>query len=411
MPPILEPDPTDARRFVIAAVLSKAGQHVGRLAIPLVAVTALQASPGDTGLLAAASTVAFLLIGLPAGVWLDRVRRRPVMIAADLARAVLLLSVPAAWALGALSLPQLFVVVLLVGAGTVLFDVGAQAHLPHVVGRERLVATNARLASIDSVGQVAGPAAGGWLVQLLGAPLVVAVHAAGYLWSAWWLTRLRRPEPPPPPATGGVAAEIRAGLALVLHHPVLRATLAAGALTNLAVAASLAMVPIVLTRDLGASAAVLGAWLAAGGVGGLLGAVAARPVSRRVGEGRSLWLAGLAVAPAAVLTPLIGDPVPVAVAAAGWGVLCAKIGYDNVLLVSFRQAVTPDGALGRVGATARVVLIGAVTAGSLLAGRSASSRARAPRSGPRRPSSRWCGSRCSPRRCAAPARSTRAARP
>ncbi|WP_214411976.1 MFS transporter [Sphaerisporangium fuscum] len=360
----------DFRRFFAAAAMSKMCAPVGQLAIPLVAVITLDASPGQVALLGVLRTAAFLLVGLPAGAWVDRMRRRPVMVTADVARALLLASVPLAWLSGALTLAQLYAVVLLAGAGSVFFDIAAQSYLPHVAGKDRLVAANSRLATADFTGETAGPAVAGWLVQLLGAPVVVAVDAAGYLWSALWLATVRRREPAvPAPVTGRrLAAEIRQGLSMVCGHPVLRVVTAAGALTNLAISMNSVMIPIVLVRELGWSEAVLGAYLAAGGVGGVIGALAVRPLSRLLGEGRSLWMLGLALAPAALLTPQAGGAVPVWAAAAGWAVVCAKVGFDNVLLISFRQHLTPDALLGRVNATIRVLLIGAVTIGSAIAG-------------------------------------------
>lgn len=359
----------DFRRFFVAALLSKAGTQVGMLALPLVAVLTLEATAGEVGLLSAAGTAAFLVIGLPAGAWLDRMRRRRVMVVADLFRGLLLLSVPAAWAMESLSWTHLVVVALLNGVATVFFDIAAQSYLPHLVEGERLTRANSQLATVDSTGYVAGPAAAGWLVQILGAPLTVAVDAVSYLWSAAWLAAIRRPEPPPAAtARRSLAAEIRDGLGFVAAQPVLRAVAVAGAMTNLALAASTAMLPLVFVRVLDLPASALGLYLGAGGVGALLGAATAATVSRRLGEGRSLVVLGLAIAPAAILVPLVGAGVPVWLSAVGWAVTLYKVGFDNVLLVTFRQQITPARLLGRVNATMRVILTGAVTFGALLAG-------------------------------------------
>ena len=358
----------DFRRFFLALALGKTGAEISSLAIPLVAVLTLDATPGQVGLLAALHTVAFLLIGLPAGAWLDRVRRRGVLVAADVARAALLATVPVAWALDLLTLPQLYAVVLLSSVARVFFDIAAASYLPHLVDRGQLVTANARLATVDSAGQVAGPAAGGWLVQVLGPPLAVALDAVSYLWSAGWLLSIRRPEPAPAPRVARrLGAEIREGLSFVRAHPVLRAVVIAGGLTNVALAASFTMIPVVLVRELGHAEAVLGAYLAVASVGGLLGAATARPLARWLGDARAVWLLGIGVAPVAVLVPLVGH-VPIALAAAGWAVVSYKVAVDNVLLISFRQQVTPDPLLGRVNATVRVLLTGCVTAGAAAAG-------------------------------------------
>jgi predicted MFS family arabinose efflux permease len=358
----------DFRRFFLAAALSKAGTQISSLAVPLVAVLTLDATPGEVGLLAALHTVAFLLVGLPAGAWLDRMCRRPVLVAADLFRAGLLATIPVAWALDMLTLHLLYAVVLLNSVATVFFDIAAASYLPHLVSRAGLVAANARLTTVESAGHVAGPAAGGWLVQVLGPPLAIAIDAASYLWSAVWLVSVRRAEAPPEPRPRRrLAAEIREGLAFVRTHAVLRAVVLAGGLTNVALAASFSMIPIVLVRELGYSEGVLGAYLAVSGLGGLLGAATARPLAQRLGEAKAVWLLGIAVAPVAVLVPLVGH-VPVALAAAGWAVVAYKVSVDNVLLVTFRQQVTPDPLLGRVNATVRVLLTGCVTAGAAAAG-------------------------------------------
>ncbi|MGH3446351.1 MAG: MFS transporter [Nocardioidaceae bacterium] len=359
----------DYRRFFAATALSRAGSQIGTLAMPLVAVETLGATAGQMGLLSAAGTAAFLVVGLPAGSWLDRVRKRGVMVAADLARGLLLTSVPVAWALGVLTWTQLWLVVLGTGLGTVFFDIADQSYLPHLVGRDGLTRANSQLATVRSTGSAAGPAVAGWLVQIMGAPLVVAVDAVSYLWSAIWLGLVRRREPRVPPASRpSLVTDMREGLRFVVRQPVLRAVAVAGAMTNVAIAADLAMLPLVLLRDLDLPESVLGAYLAVGGVGGLVGAASSRLLSRWLGEGRSVVLLGVVIAPAAILVPLAGTVVPVWVSALGWGVVLFKAGYDNVLLVSFRQQITPDHLLGRMNATMRVTLTGAVTLGGLMAG-------------------------------------------
>ncbi|MEU6236984.1 MFS transporter [Kitasatospora sp. NPDC047058] len=364
------PDP--AHRLLLAATaVSKAGTAVGTLALPLTAVLALHSPAWQIGLLAALSTAAFLLIGLPAGAWVDRLRKRPVMIAADLARAALFGSVPAAWALGCLTFAQLCTVTLLAGAATVFFDLAALSHLPALVGRSALTRANAHLVTVDAVAQTGGRSAGGLLVSLLTAPVAVLVDAASYLGSAWLLWRIRRPEPAPQPAPPGgrrLADEIRAGLRFVLGHPVLRPIALAGACTNLSLQLCQTMLPLLFARTLGLPDVATGLFLAVGGVGILLGSLLARPLARRLGAGRLLWLMGLAVAPTGALVALADRGPALWCAAGGWLVTTVKVGIDNVIKVSFRQHVTPDHLLGRMNATMRVLLTGALTVGGLLAG-------------------------------------------
>ncbi|MBH5333507.1 MFS transporter [Streptomyces pactum] len=365
----------DFRTLFTASALSQLATNVGYIAIPLIAVSALDASPGQVGALAALGTAAFLLIGLPAGAWVDRMRHRRVLITADLARAALLTSVPVAWWLDRLTLGQLYVVVLLNGCATVFFDIGSQSALPRIVGREGLVQANAAVVSLMAVGNVAGRGAGGGLVQLLTAPVAIVCTGAGYLASALRLTALRR-SPRPGPAspeehTGpapGLAARIAEGLRHVLGDAELRALALTAALANLGFQFVGTMLPVLFVRDLDLPAGALGLFWAVGGAGLLLGARCAGPVARRLGYGRTLGLAGLVLAPAGLLIPLIDRGPWLLVAGAGWLLAMFKTGMDNVLGVSLRQRMTPDDLLGRMNATFRFVLTGAMAIGAAAAG-------------------------------------------
>lgn len=302
-------------RFLTAAAAAHWGAAVGRVAIPIIAVTLLAADAGEVGLLSAASTVPFLLLGLPAGAWLDRVRRRPVMVAADVARFVLLLVVPLLYAVGLLTLPVLAGVTLLVGCCTVFFDLAAQSHLPDLVGGRDLVRTNGRLATIVQSSVVAGPAVAGWLCARLDPAWVVLVTARG---------TCGRPR-------GGGDRDVPAGA------------------------------PARPRVDRGRPRAVP----RCGGIGGLAGAVCAEPLARVLGLGRGMVAIGIAVAPAALLVPLAGTHVPGPVAAAAWAAVVFKVGFDGVLAMSLRQIVTPSRLLGRVNGTMRVTFSTALTLGSL----------------------------------------------
>lgn len=353
-------------RFLTAAAAAHWGAAIGKVAIPLIAVTTLAADAGEVGLLSAASTVPFLLLGLPAGAWLDRVRRRPVMVAADLVRFALLAAVPVLHAAGLLSLPVLAVVTFLVGCCTVFFDLASQSHLPDLVGGRDLVRTNGRLATIIQSSVVAGPAVAGWLCARLEPTWVLLVTAAGYAWSAAWLSRIHPAEAPRPAvAHRHLGREVREGLSFVTRTSALRAVTIAGATVNFAVAGAMAMFPLVFLRDLGWSEADLGLFLGAGGVGGLAGAVCAEPLARVLGLGRGMLVIGVAVAPAALLVPMVGTRVPGPVAAVAWAAVIFKVGYDGVLAMSLRQIVTPSGLLGRVNGTMRVTFSTALTLGSL----------------------------------------------
>ncbi|MFH8788675.1 MFS transporter [Streptomyces roseoverticillatus] len=357
------------RLLVTATAVSKLGSSISYLAIPLVAVVALRSTAGQVGLLATLSTLAFLLIGLPSGAWVDRMRRRPVMIAADLLRAALLLSVPAAWALGVLTIGQLYVVVLLSGAATVFYDVAALSHLPHLIGRDRLAPANSLLVTVDAAAQIGGRGVGGLLIGLLSAPAAIVADAASYLCSALCLARIRRPEPAPEPTERGrLLADIREGVRFVFGHPSLSAVAVAGACTNLSIQLCQTVLPLLLVRELALPGFAVGLFFAAGAAGVLLGSLSARALARRLGAGRVLRLLGPAVAPFGLLLAVADRGPALWAAAGGWLVTTFKVGVHNVLLVTFRQSATPDRLLGRMNATMRLVLTGSLAVGAALAG-------------------------------------------
>lgn len=372
----------DFRTLFTATAFSQLGTNIGYVAVPLIAVSALDASAGEVGLLATLSTVAFLLIGLPTGAWVDRMRHRRVLITSDLVRAALFASVPSAWALDALTLEHLYAVVLLNGCATVFFDVGSQSILPRLVGRESLVRANAAVVSLQAAGNVAGRGAGGGIVQMFTAPVAVIGVGVLYLASAVRLAlpsagRARRETDGVVPqgadgghaaSRGGLAAQIAEGLRHVLRNAELRALALTASLTNLGSQIVNTLLPVLFTRELNLSAGVLGLYWAAGGAGILLGARCASPVARRLGHGRTLGVAGLVMAPTALLVPLIDRGPWLWLAGAGWMLVTFKIGVDNVLGVSLRQRLTPDPLLGRMNATFRFMLTGAIAVGSAVAG-------------------------------------------
>ncbi|WP_189936248.1 MFS transporter [Streptomyces aurantiogriseus] len=359
----------DFRVLFSATALSQLGTHVSYVAVPLVAVTALDASPGQVGALATLGTVAFLLIGLPAGVWVDRMRHSRLLVGADLCRAVLFASVPVAWQLDALTLGHLYVVVLLNGCATVFFDVGSQSFLPQLVGRSALVRANAAVVGLQAMGNVAGRGAGGGLVQLLTAPLAVLCAAGAYLASALQLLAVRHQQAAPrPPRESRLGEQIAEGVRHVLGDAELRALALTAALTNFGSQIVTTMLPILFVRELGLSAGALGLYWGAGGLGLLLGAWCARPLAGRLGHGRTLGLAGLVLAPAGLLVPLIGQGPWLWIAGAGWVLALFKTGVDNVLGVSLRQRMTPDALLGRMNATFRFLLTGALAVGAAVSG-------------------------------------------
>ncbi|MET9652032.1 MFS transporter [Streptomyces sp. NPDC006460] len=360
----------DFRTLFSAAVLSQLGTNVGYVAVPLIAVEALDAGPGEVGVLATLSTLAFLLIGLPAGAWVDRMRQRRVLIAADAARGLLFASVPLAWWCGVLTLGQLYAVVLLGGCATVFADVTAQSVLPRLVARDGLVQANAAMVGMMAAGNVAGRGAGGGLVQLFTAPVAVVWVAVGHLASAVRLLWLREGDAPParPPVGEPLRSRIAAGVRHVLGNAELRALALSASLTNLGSQVLNTMMPVLFVRELGLSAGVLGIYWAAGGVGLLVGARCARAVAARLGHGRTLGLVGLLLAPAGLLVALVGHGPWLWIAGTGWLLAMFKTGMDNVLGVSLRQRMTPDPLLGRMNATFRFLLTGALAIGAAASG-------------------------------------------
>ncbi|MFF7591352.1 MFS transporter [Kitasatospora purpeofusca] len=366
---------SDFRTLFTATALTQLGTNIGYVALPLIAVAALDASAGQVGALATLATLAFLVIGLPAGAWVDRMRHRRVLVVADLAKAALYASVPLAWWLGGLTLWQLYAVALLSGCATVFYDIASQSVLPQLVGREHLVQANSAMVGLMAVGNIAGRSAGGALAQLLTAPAAVAVTAVSHLGSALRLIALRDTPAPSPagagaagPGSPGLRAQIGEGLRHVLGNVELRALALTAALNNLGFQIVNTLLPVLFVRELHLPAGALGLFWAVGGLGILCGSRCARPFATRIGYGRALGLAGLCVAPAGLLVPLIGDGARLYVAGFGWLLLLFKTGMDNVLGVSLRQRMTPDALLGRMNATFRFLLTGALAIGAALAG-------------------------------------------
>jgi MFS family permease len=212
----------DFRKLWASDTVSQFGTFVGQTVLPILAATALAATPFQMVLLTAAESAAFLLIGLPAGVWVDRLRRRKLMVRADFARAALLLTVPIAWWAGWLTLTQLIVVALVVGACTVFFDIAYQSYLPSLISRERLVEGNSKLQATQSVAQVAGPGLGGLLTQLASAANAVPITGNGFLTSALCLWRIKAVEPESEPKNPRLWPQTMEGLRIVFGNSTLR---------------------------------------------------------------------------------------------------------------------------------------------------------------------------------------------
>jgi predicted MFS family arabinose efflux permease len=339
------------------------------LALPVLAVDLLDATPFQMGVLTALETLAFLVIGLPAGAWVDRLRRKRVLVTADVVRAVVLGTLPLAWALDLLSIGQLFVVSAIAGTATVFFDVAYQSYLPTLVDRDQIVDGNGKLEASRAVAQVAGPGITGVLLRLVGAPLLVALDALSFLLSALFIGRIRHVDAVPDRAERRpLRTEIAEGLRFVLGHPLLRRIVGCTATANLFSAMSSALLVLYALRTLGLSESTVGFVFSAGAVGGLLGAVTAARFTRWVGEGRAIPFSALLLMPFTLMVPLAAEAAPQVLLVVGtFGFSWAVVVY-NITQVSFRQRLCPPRLLGRMNASIRFIVYGTMPVGGFLGG-------------------------------------------
>lgn len=359
----------DFRQLFVADTISQVGSQVTQIALPLVAILALDATPLEVGVLAACETAAFLLVGLPAGAWVDRMRRRSVLVFGDVARAALLGSVPVAWWTGTLTMPQLYIVGLLVGVFTVFFDVAYQSYLPHLVGRDNLVEGNAKLEAVRGVSHVAGPTAGGLLVQWLSAPVAIVVDAVSFLVSASFVGLIRKREPKPEPAADRhLGREIAEGLRFVLGNRLLRSIAMCTGSANLFTAIAMTMVLVLLAGELGVSAGTIGLLMSTGAVGGLVGAFTAMRIARWLGQGPTIVYPIAVTAPFGLLVAVVRPGWTLWLGAVGFGVVTFGGVVYNIAQVSFRQGLTPERLLGRMNATMRFLVWGTMPLGGLIGG-------------------------------------------
>jgi MFS family permease len=352
-----------------AETISQFGTQVTLLALPLVAILVLEESTFRVAALTTVEYLPFLLFALPAGVWVDRLRRRPILILGDLGRAAALVSVPVAHWLGVLTIWQLYAVGFATGICTVFFDVAYQSYLPALVGREQIVEGNSKLEISRSAANIAGPGFAGLLVAALTAPVAILADAISFLSSAFLLALIKKVEEPPPrEERRSMKAELGEGLRYVFTHPYQRGMVAAVALSNFFGNLVYSILLVYAVRGLGLSAATIGVALAVGNLGTLAAALTARRISDRLGVGRTIMYAlGLfgpgtlliAVAPKDLAIPfLIASGLLV-----GFGVI-----LFNVTAISLIQAITPDRMLGRANASRRFVVWGVIPVGGLVGG-------------------------------------------
>jgi MFS family permease len=360
------------RRFWTGEAISLLGSQVTALALPLSAVLLLDAGPAEMAILGLLSYLPFLVVTLPAGVWADRRRRRPLLLVANVGRAAALLAVPAGAWLGLLSLPLLYAVALVVWVLTVLFEVGYLAYVPHLVARHQLVDANARLQATSSAAEVGGPGLAGLLIAAVGAPVAILIDSASYLASAVLLLGISRGEPEPAAARrqSDIVGDIRTGLRVTFTHPVLRAFALAAASNNLAWQIVEVVLLIYATQVLRLDPLAIGALFSVGAIGAVFGALAAGSLGRRLGVGRTIAAAMVLCGAGTLLVPLAAPP-----SALGWATLALALfmgGFGNTIsvvhVITVRQTITPDDLLGRMNASYRTLTYGAIPVGAMIGG-------------------------------------------
>src|SRR4051794_35351614 len=363
---------SDFMKLWTGQTVSRLGSVVTRTAVPLVALLVLHAGPFELALIVVAASLAVLLVGFFAGAWVDRIRRRPVLISADALRAVLLFSIPAAYYFGVLRIEQLYVVVFLEGCLGVLFDSAYPAYVPSLIGIDRVVEGNSKLAASSSIAEIGGPGIAGGLVQFAGAPFTILLDAISYVFSAVTLLFIRTPEPARPPRVSGshIRHEIVAGLAVVRRHPVVLPLTLRSVIAHVAGSFYGVLYTIFLLEELHLEPLILGIVVSAGGVGALIGSAFAGRTIRRLGIGPALIWTAAGASAIGLLTPLAGGPIALATLMV---LLPQLLGdglqtIEGVAELSLIQGVIPDRILGRVNATLEVFSHGiAYPLGALLA--------------------------------------------
>jgi len=352
--------------------ISEVGTEVTQLALPTVAILLLHAGPFQVGLLGALEFLPFPVLSLIAGVYADRLRRRPIMIAADVARGLLIGSVPAAYGLGVLSIGQLYAVGLLTGIFNVFFSISYQSYLPALIDRRDLVEGNTKLEVSRSLAQVAGPALAGALIQALGAARTIWIDAISFFASVASLLAIRRPEPEPDPSTAsgdrGFWREMREGIDVVVGNPTLVKIAGCTATSNLGSNILFAVFLIFAYRNLRLNPGNVGFVFAIAAVGGLAGALVAGRAARAFGLGPTLFLSIFSGGLVEFAVPIAQYGAAIPLLVFSFFVFSFGSPIYNINQVSLRQAITPDRVQGRMNATMRTIVWGTMPIGSFIGG-------------------------------------------
>jgi len=361
----------DFLKLWLGQTISLFGSQITEWALPLAADLILKATPAQMGVLVAARTTPFFLVSLFAGVWVDRLRRRPVLIVADLGRAVLLGFIPLAALAGWLRLEQLFIIAFLTGILTVFFDTAYQAFLPSLVERDQLVEGNSKLAFTLSAAELAGPGLAGGLAQWLTAPIAIALDAVSFVISAFCLIGIRKLEPQPSPiGHPNIWREILEGLQVIASDPRLRAIAASALALNFFGGVYDALIVVYVTRELGLAPLFVGLRFFAGSFSGLFIALWSDRLARHLGLGPSIILGAFLIGLASIFVPLTGGPPLVALLLMGISGLIGGAGNMtyNISLTSVAQSIVPERLLGRYNASLSFIALGLLPLGSLIGG-------------------------------------------
>ncbi|MEV7561004.1 MFS transporter [Streptomyces sp. NPDC089795] len=363
-------------RFWTAQTVSQVGQRFGMVALPVVAIETLHAGAAEVGYLTAALTVCYLLIGLPAGAWVDRWSKRTTMIGAAVVRAVVLAGVPLLWALDRLSLAWLYAIAVVVGVASVFFDVAYQSYVPFIVSDKDIERANARLESSAQISAAGGPAAAGLLLKAVSAPLVIAVDALAYVVCAGFLATVKDSEPRREKAgeDARLMRDILAGVRFVVGNPVLRRLCVSVGVSNFFATITMTLTPLLVLRTLGLGSTVMGVVLGVGTLGGLLASLTLPKVRARCDAGKvmtvGLMLAGLSMVALPVAGSLDGSAsvIPVVLLVLGqFGMTWGAVTF-NIAQVTVRQRVCPKDMLARMTASIRFVVWGGMPVAAILAG-------------------------------------------
>jgi MFS family permease len=362
---------SDFLKLWSAETISQFGTQVSNLAIPLTAILVLDASAFEVAALSTVLFLPFILFTLPAGVWVDRLPRRPILIVGDLGRAALLATIPVAYAADVLTLWHVYAVAFLVGVCTVFFDVAYQSYLPSLVDRGHLVEGNSKLEISRSAAQIGGPGMGGVLVDLLTAPYAILLDALSFAGSGLFLARIRKREERVSrheTERQSMWTELREGFVFVVGSRYLRSIAASTMTFNFFASLAFSIYLVYAVRSLELSPAVIGVVFAIGSVGALVGAITANRLSARLGVGHTIVFSQLLGGPAWLLVPVAPKEIAVPFLISGQLVGgFANVVY-NVTQVSFRQALAPERLQGRMNSVMRFLVWGTIPAGTLLGG-------------------------------------------